>query len=64
MCIRDRYNINSCILQFDVVGTDLYVINFDNELVKYKIEKGNLIEKNKIELEVGDEEYLSAMYAK
>ena len=24
----------------------------------------NLIEKNKIELEVGDEEYLSAMYAK
>lgn len=35
-----------------------------HELVKYKIEKGNLIEKNKIELEVGDEEYLSAMYAK
>ena len=62
--IEAEYNINSCILQFDVVGTDLYVINFDNELVKYKIEKGNLIEKNKIELEVGDEEYLSAMYAK
>ena len=62
--IETEYNINSCAIQYDVVGNKLYIVNFDDEIVEYTIEKDKLTEKNRTEVEVDDNEYISAMYAK
>ena len=62
--IETEYNINSCAIQYDVVGNKLYIVNFDDEIVEYTMEKDKLTEKNRTEVEVDDNEYISAMYAK
>lgn len=62
--IETEYKINSCAIQYDVVGNKLYIVNFDDEIVEYTMEKDKLTEKNRTEVEVDDNEYISAMYAK
>lgn len=62
--IETEYNINSCAIQYDVVGNKLYIVNFDDEIVEYTMEKDKLTEKNRTEVEVDDNEYISVMYAK
>ena len=62
--IETEYEIESSIVQFDVVKNNLYVLNFDNELIKYRFDSDKIFEKKRIMLTEQEDEYVSAMFAK